>query len=131
MTTIRKIISGGQAGADRAALDFALDHGIPHGGWCPRGRMAEDGLHDDRAGHRLRHRQGEVVRGEHAAIKELVVTGWPRHARRAGRVVEMGVGVDQGEFARAGGGLTGHGPKRGGPTGEGHSGDTCRSVRPA
>jgi len=38
-----KIISGGQTGADRAALDFALSRGIPHGGWCPRGRMAEDG----------------------------------------------------------------------------------------
>ncbi|WP_040549516.1 putative molybdenum carrier protein [Pedosphaera parvula] len=38
-----KIISGGQTGADRAALDFALAHGIPHGGWCPRGRLAEDG----------------------------------------------------------------------------------------
>ena len=38
-----KIISGGQTGADRAALDFALAHGIPHGGWCPRGRWAEDG----------------------------------------------------------------------------------------
>jgi Circularly permutated YpsA SLOG family len=38
-----KIISGGQTGADRAALDFALAHGIPHGGWCPKGRRAEDG----------------------------------------------------------------------------------------
>jgi predicted Rossmann-fold nucleotide-binding protein len=37
------IISGGQTGADRAALDFAIEHGIPHGGWCPRGRIAEDG----------------------------------------------------------------------------------------
>ncbi|MEX0610513.1 MAG: putative molybdenum carrier protein, partial [Pirellulales bacterium] len=37
------IISGGQTGADRAALDFALEHEIAHGGWCPRGRLAEDG----------------------------------------------------------------------------------------
>ena len=37
------IISGGQTGADRAALDFAIQHGIPHAGWCPRGRLAEDG----------------------------------------------------------------------------------------
>jgi hypothetical protein len=37
------IISGGQTGADRAALDFALAHGLPHGGWCPRQRRAEDG----------------------------------------------------------------------------------------
>lgn len=37
------IISGGQTGADRAALDWALHHGVKHGGWCPRGRLAEDG----------------------------------------------------------------------------------------
>jgi hypothetical protein len=37
------IISGGQTGADRAALDFAVDHEMPHEGWCPRGRLAEDG----------------------------------------------------------------------------------------
>jgi hypothetical protein len=40
---IKKIISGGQTGADRAALDFAIQHDIPHGGWVPRGRRAEDG----------------------------------------------------------------------------------------
>jgi hypothetical protein len=40
---VEKIVSGGQTGADRAALDFARAHGIPHGGWCPRGRLAEDG----------------------------------------------------------------------------------------
>jgi Circularly permutated YpsA SLOG family len=33
------IISGGQTGADRATLDWALSHGVPCGGWCPRGRM--------------------------------------------------------------------------------------------
>jgi hypothetical protein len=38
-----KIVSGGQTGADRAALDFAIKQGIPHGGWCPKGRIAEDG----------------------------------------------------------------------------------------
>lgn len=40
---IRKIISGGQTGVDRAALDFAIDNNIPHGGWAPKGRLAEDG----------------------------------------------------------------------------------------
>jgi len=40
---IRKIVSGGQTGADRAALDEALRAGVPHGGWVPRGRKAEDG----------------------------------------------------------------------------------------
>jgi hypothetical protein len=43
MAGIEKIVSGGQTGADRAALDFAIQHGIPHGGWCPHGRKAEDG----------------------------------------------------------------------------------------
>jgi hypothetical protein len=38
-----KIISGGQTGVDRAALDVAIKFGIPYGGWCPSGRLAEDG----------------------------------------------------------------------------------------
>lgn len=41
-----KIISGGQSGVDRAALDFALKHTIKCGGWCPKGRKAEDGTID-------------------------------------------------------------------------------------
>jgi hypothetical protein len=44
---IKKIISGGQTGADRAALDLARKLNIPHGGWCPHGRLAEDGIIDD------------------------------------------------------------------------------------
>ena len=40
---IKKIISGGQTGADRAALDVALKFGIPHGGWIPKGRKTEKG----------------------------------------------------------------------------------------
>ena len=44
--TISKIISGGQTGADRAALDWAIARDIPHGGWCPKGRLAEDGVID-------------------------------------------------------------------------------------
>jgi len=38
-----KIISGGQTGVDRAALDVALRYGIPCGGWCPVGRLDEFG----------------------------------------------------------------------------------------
>jgi len=38
-----RLISGAQTGADRAALDFAMKHALPHGGWCPQGRRAEDG----------------------------------------------------------------------------------------
>ena len=40
---IEKVVSGGQTGVDRAALDAALDAGVGCGGWCPRGRRAEDG----------------------------------------------------------------------------------------
>jgi hypothetical protein len=40
---IEQLVSGGQTGADRAALDFAIQHGLKHGGWCAKGRRAEDG----------------------------------------------------------------------------------------
>jgi hypothetical protein len=45
---VERIISGGQTGADRAALDFAIACGIPHGGWVPRGRKTEAGRLPDR-----------------------------------------------------------------------------------
>lgn len=41
-----KIVSGGQTGVDRAALDVALEAGVLCGGWCPDGRRAEDGRID-------------------------------------------------------------------------------------
>ena len=67
-STIFKIVSGGQAGVDRAALDWAMKHGVPHGGWCPKGRLAEDGAIDSRyalqetesEGYRQRTRQNVV-----------------------------------------------------------------------
>jgi Circularly permutated YpsA SLOG family len=43
MSKIEKIISGGQTGVDRAGLDVAIALHIPHGGWCPKGRKAENG----------------------------------------------------------------------------------------
>jgi len=46
-TMNKKIISGGQTGADRAALYTAIKLNIPHGGWCPHGRLAEDGIIDN------------------------------------------------------------------------------------
>ena len=45
-----EIWSGGQTGVDRAALNVALELGIPTGGWVPRGRLAEDGRIPDRYG---------------------------------------------------------------------------------
>ncbi|MFO7907262.1 MAG: putative molybdenum carrier protein [Planctomycetota bacterium] len=39
-----RIVSGGQTGVDRGALDAAIALGFAHGGWCPRGRLAEDGV---------------------------------------------------------------------------------------
>ena len=43
MPKILKIVSGGQTGADRAALDWAIANGVDYGGWCPKGRRSEDG----------------------------------------------------------------------------------------
>jgi len=44
--TLRRIVSGGQTGADWAALDWAITQNVPHGGWCPLGRLAENGFVD-------------------------------------------------------------------------------------
>ena len=38
-----RVVSGGQSGADRAGLDWALSRQVAHGGWCPKGRRSEDG----------------------------------------------------------------------------------------
>jgi len=45
---LKKVISGGQTGVDRAGLDAAINAGIPVGGYCPRGRLAEDGTIPDK-----------------------------------------------------------------------------------
>ena len=62
-----KIISGGQTGVDRGALDAAIALGIPHGGWCPRGRRAEDGRIPDR------YEVSETDSPEYAVRTNLVV----------------------------------------------------------
>jgi len=43
---LARIVSGGQTGVDRAALDAAISADLAHGGWCPAGRRAEDGVID-------------------------------------------------------------------------------------
>jgi hypothetical protein len=50
------LVAGGQTGADRAALDWAIEEGVRHGGWCPRGRRTEDGALPDL--YRLRETPG-------------------------------------------------------------------------
>lgn len=40
---VSEIVSSGQTGVDRAALDWARQRGVIHGGWCPKGRLAADG----------------------------------------------------------------------------------------
>jgi hypothetical protein len=47
MTSAFKTVSGGQTGVDRAALEWAVANNVAHGGWCPRGRKAEDGAIPD------------------------------------------------------------------------------------
>lgn len=61
---IEKIISGGQTGADRAALDFAIARNIPYGGWLPRGRKTEDGALD------LKYRLREMPTTDYAKRTE-------------------------------------------------------------
>ena len=61
---VSKLVSGGQTGVDRAALDVALDLGIPCGGWCPRGRRADDGPID------LRYPLRETPSAEYAQRTE-------------------------------------------------------------
>jgi len=45
---LKKIISGGQTGADQAGLDAAIEYGLPHGGWIPKGRLTESGTLPER-----------------------------------------------------------------------------------
>ena len=84
---LTKIVSGGQTGADRAALDWAFVHGVDHGGWCPDSRLAEDGQIPERynltelAGAGYRARTKANVRDSDATLiisLEPVLTGGSR-----------------------------------------------------
>jgi hypothetical protein len=94
---VARIVSGGQSGADRAALDVALALGLPCGGWCPRGRRAEDGPipvryplaettsanHAVRTRHNVRDSDGTLIVSSRPLTGGTALTR--RCARRLGR----------------------------------------------
>jgi hypothetical protein len=75
---LRKIVSGRQTGTDRAELDWAISRGVRRGGWCPKGRRAEDGPHSglllppgDRIGELPGRTERNVVDSDGTAIFTL------------------------------------------------------------
>lgn len=96
---LRRIVSGGQTGADRGALDAALRSGFACGGWCPRGRKAEDGpiperyplTEMDSAAYIARTRRNVEESDGTLILAHGTPTGGTRatlaHARRTGRPV--------------------------------------------
>jgi Circularly permutated YpsA SLOG family len=108
---VRRMVSGGQTGVDRAALDVAIELGLPCGGWCPRGRRAEDGpipgiyplretpsaSYPERTAWNVRDSDGTLIitRGKPRGGTALTVS----LARRAGKpvmVVDLNGGADVG-----------------------------------
>jgi hypothetical protein len=89
-----KIVSGGQTGADQAGLEWAIEHGVPHGGWCPKGRRSEDGAIDPR-----------FTLTETPSANYLERTEWNVRDSDATLIVTMGATLDGGskqtaEFAK-------------------------------
>lgn len=109
MTSLVGIVSGGQTGVDRAALDVAMAHGIACGGWVPRGRRAEDGrvpdvypLRETRSGAygertRLNVRDADatliITRGEPCGGTALTIASAER-LRRPYLVVDLSASAD-------------------------------------
>lgn len=110
-----RVVSGGQTGVDRAALDAAMEAGIPVGGWCPAGRRAEDGPIPER--YPLRETpSAEAAERTEWNVRDsdgtLVLTVGPlrggtelaiRHASRLGRpllVVDLARGESPAEIGR-------------------------------
>lgn len=87
---LKKIVTGAQTGVDRGALDAALEAGFPCGGWCPEGRLAEDGRIQDRypvtelagAGYRQRTRQNVIDSDGTLVISFGALTGGTRETVR-------------------------------------------------
>ena len=72
---LRQIISGGDTGVARAALDWAMANGIEHGGWCPARRRADDGIVPPRYALREidRNRSGPDIRANVACSDAMLV----------------------------------------------------------
>lgn len=112
---MKKIISGGQTGVDRGALDAALAAGFPAGGWCPEGRIAEDGLIPERyplvelprAGYRERTRRNVIDSDATLVIYRATLSGGTletvRSCERAHRPVLLcdATSADVTELARS------------------------------
>lgn len=86
----QKFISGGQTGVDRAGLEVAIALGIAHGGWCPRGRLAEDGsvpsryelIENDSTDYTVRTRQNVVDSDATLILYEQRLSGGTMLTRR-------------------------------------------------
>lgn len=89
-----KVISGGQTGVDRAALDAAIALGLPHGGWCPRGRKAEDGIIPKRY-HLKQHKSPKYPPRTAANIDRAQATLILWRKRRFGRGTELTIRMCQ------------------------------------
>ena len=70
---LRKIISEGQTGADRAGLDFAIEKGLEHGGYVPKGLMTQDFVEYSPAIRPNKHhpRTRSYLRSRQIALKKL------------------------------------------------------------
>ncbi|HRD68104.1 MAG TPA: putative molybdenum carrier protein [Candidatus Competibacter sp.] len=112
-TRLEKLVSGGQTGVDRAALDVGLALGLAVGGWCPKGRRAEDGAIPERypltetpeRGYRARTRRnvedadGTLILNLGALDGGTALTA--RHARKANKpclIVALDAGIEPAAF---------------------------------
>lgn len=100
---VTKIISGGQTGVDRAGLNAAISLGLQHGGWCPKGRKAED---------------GEVPRMYH--LVETASSGYPERTKLNVKESDATVIFTQHPAVNAGGRMTVHKLSRGSKLTEEH-----------
>ncbi len=92
----RKFVSGGQTGVDRGGLEVAIALGIEHGGWCPRGRLAEDGsvpsryelVENDSTDYTVRTRQNVIDSDATLILYEQRLSGGTMLTRRIATELE-------------------------------------------